>query len=132
MLRRRRSSNSRRGARGIACYIPTNINSNDRRANAIGVRARILPYPTYTHTYTVASNAAVAHVAAACGDGEGFGGCGVGFLLVEEFAQTTHARAGEDAEDVALVLVEFWRGFAAESQEFVAQEGLDTRQGEVG
>ena len=53
------------------------------------------------------------------------------FLLVEEFAEAADARAGEDAEDVALVVVKLRRGFAAEGEEFVAEEGLDAGEGEV-
>jgi hypothetical protein len=51
--------------------------------------------------------------------------------LVEGVAQPRDAHAAEDAEDVALVLVELGRGFAAEDEEVVAQEGLNAGEAEV-
>jgi hypothetical protein len=58
----------------------------------------------------------------------------IGFLagVVEEPAKTGHADATEDAEDVALVVVELWWGFPTEHEKIVAEEGLDTSQAEVG
>jgi hypothetical protein len=50
---------------------------------------------------------------------------------VEEDAETRDADSTKDAEYVALVLVEFGRGFAAEDEEFVAEEGLDARKAEM-
>jgi hypothetical protein len=51
---------------------------------------------------------------------------------VEEDTKTSDADATEDAEDVALVLVEFGWGFAAEDKEVVAEESLHAGQAEVG
>ena len=52
----------------------------------------------------------------------GAGSCG-GF--VEVVAEAGDAVAGEDAEDVALVVVKLRRGVAAEGEEVFAEEGLD-------
>jgi hypothetical protein len=52
-------------------------------------------------------------------------------VCVEEDAEARDARAAEDAEDVALVLVELGRGFAAEDEQVVAQEGLYACEAEV-
>lgn len=51
----------------------------------------------------------------------------IGFLtrVVEEPAKTGDADATEDAEDVALVIVELGWGFSAEDEEVVAEKGLD-------
>lgn len=47
-------------------------------------------------------------------------------LVVEMVAKPCHAVAGEDAEYVSLVIVEFrWR-IATETQEFIAKESLHT------
>jgi hypothetical protein len=51
---------------------------------------------------------------------------------VHEDAETLHTDAAEDAEDVALVLVELGRCLAAEGEEVVAEEGLDAREREMG
>ena len=58
--------------------------------------------------------------------------CCCGLLLVEEVPQPGDPRAGEDAEDVALVVVKLRRGLSAVGQQFVAQEGLYAGEGEVG
>lgn len=43
---------------------------------------------------------------------------------IEEHTQSAYAHATKYAEDVALVLVELGRGFAAKDEEIVAKEGL--------
>jgi hypothetical protein len=50
---------------------------------------------------------------------------------VEEDAKTGDADSAEDAENVALVLIELGWGFAAKDEEVVAQEGLHAGQAEV-
>lgn len=52
-------------------------------------------------------------------------------LVVEVITQACDAVAGEDAEDVALVIVEFLRSFTAETQEFIAKESLHARERQV-
>lgn len=52
-------------------------------------------------------------------------------LVVEMIAQSCNAVAGEDAKDVALVIVKFLRSFTAETQEFVAKESLHAREREM-
>lgn len=49
-------------------------------------------------------------------------------LVVEVITQACDAVAGEDAEDVALVIVEFLRSLTAETQEFIAKERLHARE----
>lgn len=51
---------------------------------------------------------------------------------VEEDAEASDADPTEDAENVALMFVELWRGFTAEDEEVVAEEGLHAGQAEVG
>ena len=127
---RRRGRDGGCGARRVAYYVPTHVHGDDGRAHAIGVRARVLGCAGIADDAdhaAVSRHASVAYFAVAGRDGEGFGcGC-VGFLLVQEFAEAAYARAGEDAEDVALVLVKFGRGLSAEGEEFVAEEGLHAR-----
>jgi hypothetical protein len=53
-------------------------------------------------------------------------------ICIEEDAEARDADAAKDAEDVALVLVELGRGFAAEDEEVVAEKGLDACEAEVG
>jgi uncharacterized membrane protein YcjF (UPF0283 family) len=52
-------------------------------------------------------------------------------VRVEKHAEARDAGAAEDAEDFALVLVELRRGFAAEDEQVVAEEGLHAREAEV-
>jgi hypothetical protein len=49
-------------------------------------------------------------------------------LVVEMVAKPCHAVAGEDTEYVSLVVVEFRRCIATETQEFIAKESLHTRE----
>lgn len=63
---------------------------------------------------------------AGCGDALGGGG------LVEVVAEAGDAVAGEDAEDVALVVVKLRRGVAAEREEVFAEEGLHAGERKVG
>jgi hypothetical protein len=56
----------------------------------------------------------------------------VAWVHAEVLAEAGHAAVAEDAEDVALVVVELRRGFAAEDGEFFMQEGLDACEREVG
>jgi Zn-dependent M16 (insulinase) family peptidase len=49
-------------------------------------------------------------------------------LIVEMVAKPSHAMAREDAEHVSLVVVKFrWR-ITTETQEFIAEESLHTRE----
>lgn len=67
----------------------------------------------------------------------GVAGCGramvvvVGFCLVEVLTKAADAGAGEDAEDVALVVVKLRRRFAAVAEKVFAQESLDASEGEM-
>ena len=53
-------------------------------------------------------------------------------LVIQVFAQIENALPREDAEDLALVRVEFFGRFAAELGEVAAQEGVDAGEREVG
>jgi hypothetical protein len=50
---------------------------------------------------------------------------------VHEDAQTLYADTAEDAEHLALVIVELGRSFTAESEEVVAKESLDAGEGKM-
>lgn len=53
-------------------------------------------------------------------------------LVVQMVAQPCNTVAGEDAEDVSLVIVKLRRSVTAEAQEILAKEGLHTRERKVG
>ena len=52
-------------------------------------------------------------------------------LVVEMVTKSCHAMAGEDAEHVSLVVVEFRRSIATETQEFLAEESLHACERQV-
>ena len=53
-------------------------------------------------------------------------------IRIHERTETLDANAAEDTKDVALVFVKLGRGFAAEGEEVLAEEGLDAGEGEMG
>ena len=80
---RRWSGNSGRSTGRIAYYIPTDIDRNDGRADAVGVGIVVFAWASINHANgaAVASNASIVSVATTGRDGQVVV-CGVRFLLV--------------------------------------------------
>lgn len=115
---------SRHHGRSTCWVVAVHVQLHDRgiRALALGVREIL----------SVAHLAiSVGHHAAVVTGIVGVG-CSVKLLLVEELSETADTVAGEHAKDVALVVIKLRRRFATKGEEFIAEEGLNASEGEMG
>ena len=122
----RRCSNDRGPTTTVLMMQTNNIHINNRRSAHIAITLQIslidislthiASDKTACHTPSATVRSRVASTSATVRSQL--------LLLVQELAESTDARAGEDAEDVALVVIKFRGRFAAEGEEVFAQEGL--------
>lgn len=54
------------------------------------------------------------------------------FIMLKMLPQPSHTSTREDAENIPLMIIKLRRRLATESQQIVAEEGLDACEGEVG